>query len=212
MFIKYNLSDIAAVSLSTRRALVVTLVASLSLVTVGVAFRGGTSGLGAGAELVQGLAQLLFIAAFAMSSVAPRISRASADEIALQTRTLTYAFGGSYAMLLAIVGLQWLVLLNATSLSALLYVSVNALILAVLIWMTRTRRWASPHNRIPRTFHVLGLSYFWCSFILLDYARVGRSRLTDPFFVTAIALLVVVLALRVTVLWTARMRLAEKVG
>jgi hypothetical protein len=212
MFIQYNLSDIAAVSHSTRRALVVTFVVSLSLVTIGVAVRGGTSGLGAGAELVQGLAQLLFIAAFAMPSVAPRISRASADEIAVQTRTLTYSFGGSYAMLLSVVGLQWLLLLNATSLSAFLYVSVNALILAVLIWITRTRRRASPHNRVPRTFHVLGLSYFWCSFILLDYARVGRSRLTDPFFMTAIALLVAALVLRVTVRWKAPPRLAEKVG
>jgi hypothetical protein len=205
------LSDISALSRTTRRTLAATLAASLAFAAVGLAVRGGTSGLGA-AEMVQGLAQLLFVAAFAMPALAPRISRASTAGIALQTRNLTYAFAGSYALLLSIVGLQWLLNIGVTSLSALLYLSFNALILAVLIWITRTRRHASKDNRVPRTFHLLAFGYFWCSFLLIDYGRVGRSRVTDPLFIIAMALLVMALALRVGVLWTRRPSLAEKVG
>jgi hypothetical protein len=212
MLIQYNLSDISALSQSTRRTLVATFVVSLAFAAIGVAVRGGTSGLGAAAEMVQGIAQLLFIAAFAMPALAPRISRASTAEIVLQTRNLTYAFAGSYAMLLSIVGLQWLLNIGVTSFSALLYLSFNALILVVLIWITRTRRHAPKDNRVPRTLNVLAFGYFWCSFFFIDYARVGRSRLTDPFFMLAIALLVASLVLRVAVIWTARARLAEKVG
>jgi hypothetical protein len=210
-FIQYNFPDIAALSRSTRRTLFSTLLASLSLAVLGVAMRGGASGLGAAAELVQGLAQLLFIAAFAMPALAPRITRASAAEIALLVRNLTYAFAGSYAAVLSLVGLQWLLHLP-TSPSALLFVTANALILAVLIWITRMRRHAPPDNRVPRTFHLLAFSYFWCSFFFIDYARIGRSPLTDPFFMLAIALLVASLVLRAAVIWTARARLAEKVG
>jgi hypothetical protein len=204
--IQYNFSDIAVLSRSTRRTLFATFVASVSLAVLGVSIRGGTSGLGAAAELVQGLAQVLFIAAFAMPVLAPRIARTATAEIALLVRNLTYAFAGSYAVLLSLVVLQWLLHLG-TSPSALLFVAANALILAVLIWITRTRRYAHPDSRVPRTFHLLA----WCSFFFIDYARVGRSRLTDAFFMLAIVLLVASFVLRVAVLWRTRPKLAEKV-
>jgi len=44
-----------------------------------------------------------------------------------------------------------------------------------------------------QTLHLLALAYFWFFFALLDGARIGRSRMSDPFFTIALAVLVAAL-------------------
>jgi hypothetical protein len=101
---------------------------------------------------------------------------------------------------------------ESTTLAVLIYLTVNALILAVLLAVVRARRYENGDSRIPRTVHMLALGYFWVFFLLLDYVRIGRSRLSDPYFMFAFALLVAALVVRVAHLWVFKRGLAEKVG
>jgi hypothetical protein len=94
----------------------------------------------------------------------------------------------------------------------LVYLSANALVLAVVIATKRVQQDGQGRNRIAQTLHMLALTYFWFFFALIDYARIGRSRLSDPYFMIAFAVLVAALVLRLTDPWMTRRRLAEKVG
>ncbi len=189
-----------------------TFAVSGALVAFGLGVWRGPSGIGLGAELVQGFAQLLFIAALGFPVLAERTPGIRHRDAALLSRNLIYAFAGSYTVFLLIVALHRAVRPESTPLAVLIYLTVNALILAVLIAVARARLDGDGDSRIPRTVHILALAYFWCFFLLLDCVRIGRSRLADPYFMFALALLVAALVFRAARLWSSRRGMAGKVG
>jgi hypothetical protein len=194
-------------ALARQHVVVATLAVAFCLVLASLLV-GGLEGLGPAATIVQGLAQLLFLAAFAYPVIAGRISRGSPSK--RRAQDLFSAFGAGYGAYLALALLNTVAGTGAFPLVALIFVGANALVLACLLTFAGT---SASRTRTKKTIHALALLYFWSSFLLLDFLRIGQSRLTDPFFVTAFALLVAAMAVRVSVLWSrSPRRLAEKVG
>lgn len=182
------------------------------LFVIGFGIRQSLSGIGLSGELEQGWAQLLFLVGFAFPSLARRLPSLSAPERVLCSRSLTYAFAAAYTAFLFTTALQGALQAGLAPLSTLIFPAVNAVILAMLIITIRADEYEHLRGRVGRTLFALALAYFWFFFAVLDYAKIGRSRLSDPFFTFAFALLVAGLVLRMSDQWRGRRRLAGKVG
>ena len=129
------------------------------------------------------------------------------------TRNLTHAFAAIYAAFLFTTALQGALQSDLAPMMTLVFPSVNAVITGVLIMTLRADENARlMRDRAGRTLYILALFYFWAFFAVVDFARIGRSRLTDPFFTATFALLIAALVLRLADRWTLRRRVAGKVG
>lgn len=182
------------------------------LFVAGFGIRRSLPGIGLSGEFLQDWAQLLFLVVFAFPSLARRLPSLAGSERVLCTRSLTYAFAAAYTAFLFTTALQGALQGGLAPLSTLIFPAVNAVILAMLIITIRADEYERLRGRIGRTLFALALVYLWFFFAVLDYAKIGRSRLTDPFFTTAFALLVAGLVLRISDQWRHRRRLAGKVG
>jgi len=209
----HNLNTkIATPLFNARWTIAATLLVATVLFALGVAFRRSFAGIGLSGELEQDWAQLLFLAAFAFPPVARKTLALTVAQRVSCARNLTYAFAAAYAAFLLTTALQGALAGGLAPLSTLVFPSVNAAITCVLVMTLRADEVARWRGRIGRTLYGISLIYFWSFFAVLDYGKIGVSRLSDPFFTTAFALLVAALVLRVTDRWMLRRRLAEKVG
>jgi hypothetical protein len=209
----HNLNTKVATALfNARWTLALTLLVAAALFATGVALHRSFAGIGLSGELEQDWAQLLFLAAFAFPPVARRTLALTVAQRVSCTRNLTYAFATAYAAFLLTTALQGALAGGLAPLSTLVFPSVNAAITCVLVMTLRADETAQRRGRIGRTLYGISLIYFWSFFAVLDYGKIGLSRLSDPFFTTAFALLVAALVLTVTDRWMLRRQLAEKVG
>lgn len=209
----HNLNTkIATPLFNARWTLVLTLLVAAALFAIGVALRRSFAGIGLSGELEQDWAQLLFLAAFAFAPVARRTLALTTEQRVSCMRNLTYAFAAAYAAFLLTTAMQGALAGGLAPLSTLIFPSINAGITCVLIMTLRADEAARWRGRIGRTLYGISLIYFWSFFAVLDYGKIGLSRLSDPFFMTAFALLVAALVLKVTDQWMLRRQLAEKVG
>lgn len=209
----HNLNTKIATQLfNARWALVATLLVASVLFAIGVTLHRSFAGIGLSGELEQDWAQGLFLAVFAFPPLARRTFALTVEQRVSCTRNLTYAFAAAYAVFLLTTALQGALAGGLAPLSTLVFPSVNAAITCVLIMTLRADEAARWRGRIGRTLYGISLIYFWSFFAVLDYGKIGLSRLSDPFFMTAFALLVAALVLKVTDQWMLRRQLAEKVG
>ena len=198
--------------LNARWTLAAALLVAAALFAIGVALRRSLAGIGLSGELMQDWAQLLFLAAFAFPPVARRTLALTAEQRVWCMRNLSYAFATAYAAFLLATALQGALAGGLAPLATLVFPAVNAAITCVLVMTLRADEAARWHGRIGRTLYGISLIYFWSFFAVLDFGRIGLSRLSDPFFTSAFALLIAALVLRVTDRWMLRRQLAEKVG
>ncbi len=194
-----------------RRKLTVALAGTslaLCLAAGGFIFQGG----GFAARLVLAAASLAFVIAYIAKPLCRLIPSDATRALARESIGLTQAFAGMYAVFLSCIVLPGFFTENVVSLPTLVFAAFSALILAVMVFGTSTKRalgWLAGRA-------ILGLSnaYFWCAFAASDLEHlVGPHRATvfDMFYEVSLCLLVLALFIRFadTFVQRRRVRMAE---
>ena len=181
---------------------------ALCLAAGGFIFQGG----GFAARLVLAAASLAFVIAYIAKPLCRLIPSDATRVLARESVGLTQAFAGMYAVFLGCIVLPGFFTDNVVSLPTLAFAAFSALILAVMVFGTSTKRalgWLAGRA-------ILGLSnaYFWCAFAASDLEHlVGphRASMFDTFYEVSLCLLVLALFIRFadTFVQRRRVRMAE---
>lgn len=181
---------------------------ALCLAAGGFIFQGG----GFAARLVLAVASLAFVVAYIAKPLGRLIPSDATRAMARESVGLTQAFAGVYAVFLGCIVLPGFFTENVVSVPTLAFAALSALILAVMMFGTSTKRALGSHAGRA----ILGLSnaYFWCAFAASDLDHmVGPHRATafDAFYDVSLCLLVLALFVRFadTFVQRRRARMAE---
>ena len=140
---------------------------------------------------------LAFVIAYVAKPLCRLIPSDATRALGRESIGLTQAFGGMYAVFLTCIVLPGFLTDDAFSPPTFAFASLSALILAVMMFGTSTRRILG--SRAGRTMLGLSNAYFWCAFAASDLDHmVGphRADVFDVFYEISLTLLVLVLFVR----------------
>jgi hypothetical protein len=181
---------------------------ALCLAAGGFIFQGG----GFAARLVLAAASLAFVVAYVAKPLCRLIPSDATRAMARESIGLTQAFAGMYAVFLSCIVLPGFFAENVISMPTLAFAALSALILAVMMFGTSTKR--ALGSLAGRAILGLSNAYFWCAFAASDLNHlVGphRATLFDSFYEISLGLLVLALLVRFadTFIERRRVRMAE---
>ncbi len=166
---------------------------ALCLAAGGFIFQGG----GFAARLVLATASLAFVITYIAKPLCRLIPSDATRALARERIGLTQAFAGMYAVFLGCIVLPGFFAENVVSLPTLAFAAFSALILAVMVFGTSTKRALGP--LAGRATLGLSNAYFWCAFAASDMNHmVGPHRpdVFDVFYKISLSLLVLALLIR----------------